>query len=530
MKAVDGIIRDVEAYCHTAWEYAFRFLRVTLSLSSPSHQDFVAALHNLQKIASIANRVRDRAVVVASATIEALVHLQQSSSGDSIEQAQRAIAIARSHQLNENVADVPHISTMIQIIDICCSVLEYNIGQASQKLQILQKNMDQNINNPLWQDDGSFSIPLSREAVKNSVVEFGDILQAENGKMVLVLNWLPELDLYALCYFLSSVTLSAKNSQDGHKAEKYLQEGLRMIRGSFESPQEVSESLMFASARLHWRRLLYCHMLLQQIFLACARTDWQLANRTLKEVQSASAELGDGSHETIYCLIQYAAGVISQATGDLTKALAIFEQPIFYLSQSVNKLSRNDPRRDTAILAGLNCVLIHRDPSRPSYSDAAKTLSALDPFCQNSPNRYVQAAYSLISATIQTESTMQTKRNLHQSLQAATAICNSQVTCLALTFMSWKYFRGVVGEQSEKSAMAAKAMARKTDDKLWISVTDELLAETLDRQGKASEAVALRQKADNDLAKLPPVLTKTDKQRPGQYGSTTEMKMKAVRI
>lgn len=121
---------------------------------------------------------------------------------------------------------------MIQIIDICCSVLEYDIGQAAQKLQVLQKNMDQNLNNSLWRDDGSFLIPLSNETIKHSTVEIGDILQMDNGKPVLTLNWLPEIDLYALCYFLSSVTLGAKNSQDGHKAEKYLQEGLRMIKGT----------------------------------------------------------------------------------------------------------------------------------------------------------------------------------------------------------------------------------------------------------------------------------------------------------
>lgn len=287
---------------------------------------------------------------------------------------------------------------------------------------------------------------------------------------------------------------------------------------------------MFATSRLHWRRLLHCHMLLQQIFLACARTDWSLAHRSLKQVQNALPELGGGPHDTIHCLIQYSMGVIAQATGDLKRALAIFQQPMFALSPSVNKTSRNDPRRDTAILAGLNCVLIYRDPSQSSYPIAADTLGFLEPFCQNTPNKYVHAAYSLISATIQTESTMQTKRNLHQSLQAATAICNSQVTCLALTFMSWKYFRGVVGEQSEKSAMAAKAMARKTDDKLWISVTDELLAETLERQGKSSEAAMLRERADRDLASLPPVLMKAAKSASSQNGSSAEVRLKEVRI
>jgi len=204
---------------------------VTLSLSSSSHQDFVAALHNLHRISNLANRNRDKAVSVISAVTEALAHLQQSTSPDSIEQAQRALAIARSHQLDDEVRDIPQISTLIQMVDISCSLLEYDINQSAQKLQIMQTLMDQKINDPHWRDDGSFSIPLNGKSVGPSSADTGDILQVENGTLVLTLNWLPQHDLYALCYFLSSVTMSAKNSHDGRKAEKYLEEGLRMIRG-----------------------------------------------------------------------------------------------------------------------------------------------------------------------------------------------------------------------------------------------------------------------------------------------------------
>jgi len=170
-------------------------------------------------------------VSVISAVTEALAHLQQSTSPDSIEQAQRALAIARSHQLDDEVRDIPQISTLIQMVDISCSLLEYDINQSAQKLQIMQTLMDQKINDPHWRDDGSFSIPLNGKSVGPSSADTGDILQVENGTLVLTLNWLPQHDLYALCYFLSSVTMSAKNSHDGRKAEKYLEEGLRMIRG-----------------------------------------------------------------------------------------------------------------------------------------------------------------------------------------------------------------------------------------------------------------------------------------------------------
>ncbi|KAL1960051.1 hypothetical protein VTO42DRAFT_223 [Malbranchea cinnamomea] len=505
MKAVDSIINDIGTYRHTRWEYVFRLLRVTLSLASPLHQDPVTALHHLQKLSSTANSNGDIAVSVVSSITEALLHLQHSSSPDSIEHAQRAIGAARTHQLDPNIRDVPQISILIQMVDICCSLLEYDLNQASQKLQAMQTAMDQNIGDPRWRKDGSFSVPITSAA---TAVESGDVLHSNDGKMMLRLSWLSEHDLFALCYFLSSVTLSAKNSQNG-KSEEYLTEGLRMVQSSLRKPEVVSESLMHANSRFQWRQTLYCNMLIQKVFLACSRTDWNLASVTLEELQQAVHDLGEGASQVVKCLVEYLRGIIAQGTGDLKTALAIFRHRIFKLDQSASKVARNDPQRDLSILAGLNVVLILRDPAQQSHDAALKALTDLQPFCKSSPNKYVQAAYSLISATIQTESTLQTKRDLHQALQAAMAISNTQVTCIALTFMSWKYFRGVIGEQSEKSAKAARAMAKKADDKLWTSVTEELLADTLDRQGKSGDGRAARAEADKVLSKLPPALKKT---------------------
>lgn len=222
-------------YRHTPWEYAFRLLRVSLALSSPSHQDFVIAIHNLQKLSNLATQNGDKMITVIAALVEALAHLQQSTSHDSIEQAQHAVAIARSHQLDPRVQEIPQIGSMLQMVDISCSLLEYDLVQASQKLQVMQSMMDQRINDSRWRDDGSFSVPLNTQASPKPV-QMGDILSIEDGRLCLTLHWLPQHDLYSLCYLLSSITLGAKNSHDGRKAEKYLQEGLRMIRGRPELP------------------------------------------------------------------------------------------------------------------------------------------------------------------------------------------------------------------------------------------------------------------------------------------------------
>ncbi|QGA21991.1 hypothetical protein EYB26_009705 [Talaromyces marneffei] len=508
-KAVDKMIEDVETYKHTPWEYAFRLLRISLALASSSHQDFVIAIHNLQKLTNLATRNGDKLVVVVAALIEAVAHLQQSTSPDSVEQAQHAVAVARSHQLDPRVQEIPQIGSMLQMVDISCSLLEYDLNQASQKLQIMQSMMDQRINDARWREDGSFLVPLNTQTPPKPT-EIGDILRVENGKLCLTLHWLPQHDLYALCYFLSSMTLGAKNSHDGRKAEKYLQEGLRMVRGNFKAPEEVKESVVAASKRLEWRRILYCNILVHLTFLACARTDWESASQSLKELRSSSEELGSALPESISSLMAYATGVIAQGNGDLVAALAAYDSPLLSLSSSTNRTMRNDPRRDTAILAGLNTILILREPSHPSHSRLEQVLALVEPQCLGSSNKYIQAAYYLVCATVHNESTIQTKQYLQQALQSATGINNSQITCMTLTFMSWKYFRGVVGEQSEKSARAGRAMAKKANDRLWVSVTDQMLAETLDRQGKADEARGVREEADRLLMGLPAPLKRTE--------------------
>lgn len=179
----------------------------------------------------MANRNGDKAVAAMAAMMEALAHLQQGTSYDSVEQAQRAIAAARSHQLNDDLRHVPQLITLIQMADICCSVLEYDIDQSAQKLKAMQNVMDERLSDTNWRPDGSFSIPLSGKSVGPASLDTGDILQVQDNMLLLSFSWLPQHDLYGLCYFLSSVTLAAKNSHDGRKAEKYLQEGQRMTRG-----------------------------------------------------------------------------------------------------------------------------------------------------------------------------------------------------------------------------------------------------------------------------------------------------------
>lgn len=59
---------------------------------------------------------------------------------------------------------------------------------------------------------------------------------------------------------------------------------------------------------------------------------------------------------------------------------------------------------------------------------------------------------------------------------------------MVLNFMSWKFFRGNVGEQAEKSARASQALAQKCMDALWMSVAAGTLGDTLEAAGRIEEA------------------------------------------
>lgn len=74
---------------------------------------------------------------------------------------------------------------------------------------------------------------------------------------------------------------------------------------------------------------------------------------------------------------------------------------------------------------------------------------------------------------------------------------------ITLNFMTWKFFRGSVGDQAEKSARASIQLAKKGRDSLWVSVADGVLAETLEGRGKGEEAEGVGREGREIAGKLP---------------------------
>jgi Cohesin loading factor len=513
IKAIDGIIEDVCAYKHIVWEYAFRYLRATLSLSMASHQDFVAAIHQLQKAAHLANRKGDQAVFAFAGITEALAHLQSSSS-DSIEQAQRALATTRQVQLSQDFNVIPQIQVLVQFVDLCCSLQQFNPEQIGQKLSTMQHYMDQIVDDANWLDDGTIYLPLTSKSVQGIASHGGDIVQERNGKYFLTLSWLPKRDVYTVGYLLSAVATSHKNAGGDHKAELFLDEGLALIRSSFDSPKSTSQPLSASTERMTWRKILECQFLLEKAFLLCARSEWETARTVLNEIDRISSGLHDRLPRGFYCVARYLAGAVYQGSGELDKALAFFRSHDLALPPDCNKTSHNSIRRDIALLAAMNTILIIRSPSHPSHHLLSSILSTIDPYLSISSNKNLLACRSLLISNLppsthplltseSLSSTLLIKKHLSTALNIAKTIGNAQITAMTLAVMSARFFKGVVGEQAEKSARAGQNMAYKSKMKLWMSVSNGMLAETLERQGKREEAEKVQVQALRLAGQMP---------------------------
>ena len=231
MKFLDGVIKDVEAYQHTAWVYAFRFLRVSQSLNLSSHQDVFSAFGQLRSISTLADQVGDKAVLATASTLEALLHLRESSSAESIEQAQRALALARSLQNSPAVGQLSQLAILISFIDLACTLQHFDPSQAVTKMQAMQASLEHP--DDTWREDGVLWISVRSQDASQAPGGSGVVRRDSKGSLSIKLSWSPWANIYALGYLFSSMAIAHRNTSDGLRSEQMLKEGLRCLDSKF---------------------------------------------------------------------------------------------------------------------------------------------------------------------------------------------------------------------------------------------------------------------------------------------------------
>lgn len=229
MKYLDSSLNDAEAYRHTAWSYAFRFLKVSLHLEihQESRQDVKAALVTLKTIVSGAERFGDTAVLAISSAMKALVSLKGLDAEENFEEAQRSLAIVRSLQTNPMISDFPQLNVLAAFADISCHLQQFDPTQALQKMQLLRNTLATVSESQKWMNIGQLRIPLPNERMPMCRRNDGIVRIDRQGSLVLMINWMSKEDVHGIGDLLSAMALAHRNCSDGRKSELMLQEGIR---------------------------------------------------------------------------------------------------------------------------------------------------------------------------------------------------------------------------------------------------------------------------------------------------------------
>ena len=263
-----------------------------------------------------------------------------------------------------------------------------------------------------------------------------------------------------------------------------------------------------------WRQLLRCQIQAQLVFALCGRSAWGAAQKELSMLKELASKLPPDANSPMPIIVRYLEGSICQGTGDTKTALSIFSSPLLTLAPSQN--TPDTPiRRAISILAALNSLMIIHLPSHPNHYLLPSILASLEPIALSNKSRNIHSAFNLIRAVSinnnEPGNVLQTKTHLGPALQEAKATSNSQLICITLNFMCFRFFRGMVGEQPLKSARSALTMAKKGQNELWTSVAEGMYAETLETQGRCAEAEQVRREAREVAGRLPVAMQREEK-------------------
>lgn len=89
-------------------------------------------------------------------------------------------------------------------------------------------------------------------------------------------------------------------------------------------------------------------------------------------------------------------------------------------------------------------------------------------------------------------------------MNAAKGAGNNQLLFIVMNIMTDLFFHGIIGDQAEKSAQAARTLAKRNGgNDLWTCVADSMYGDIKETCGKHAEAHAVRQEALTMLNGLP---------------------------
>ncbi|KAH7117617.1 cohesin loading factor-domain-containing protein [Dendryphion nanum] len=487
LKFLEGPIAESESFQHISWVYAFRFLKVSIALQVAGRSESAAAQQQLHQIQGHANKRGDRAIFVTACAIEAMFHLRTPGI-DHIEQAQRAIAAARSLQLQTSAEQLGQISALIDCVDVACSLQQ---GRPDfQKMAALQEKFD-TYKGPQTK---YFSVLIEKTIGGNLTMTTGGIFnKTKDGRDEIVFSWLRNRELNGLGYYLSGLTALAHDT----RGPKYLKEGWRYTQDSLQRSSSQPTSLLAAIQQKRWIAVLDWHLRFTLGLVACRSDDLRNTHKVLTSLRQQSSQSPFDS-EPYTQIIDYLSGVYDQSRGALDSALTTYSSSCFNLPDANHP---TDFKTDLAILATMNRFLILQNPSHPQHFLAGMLFSQLEPLCSNHPNLFILSAFKLIRALnpISTaEPSIQRQKTLVQNAIQHTDklkkdFKNFQLVTICLNYLAARFFADNIAEQAVKSVQAARSVSKQNQSALWRAVSLGLCITTFQRNGYLQDAAICQQ-------------------------------------
>jgi hypothetical protein len=228
-------------------------------------------------------------------------------------------------------------------------------------------------------------------------------------------------------------------------------------------------------------------------FFCTPSGDWPMVKGHLGSFNESVARYATHLDETLVLLRLYLEAMYYQATGNIESALDLYEDERLILpSTPPNALTpQGRTRQDIAILSSMNMLWALQVKEHQDTSQNNVMIEKLERLCPNHPDKDIRTAFQLIKSTVETNPPMtmiQVKNHLKIALDLAKTSCNQVFMSIILTVMCHRFFNGVVGDQSLKSAQAALHQAGRSGNPLWKSVATGLMANSLEVHGRRAEA------------------------------------------
>ncbi|KAF2155872.1 hypothetical protein K461DRAFT_290851 [Myriangium duriaei CBS 260.36] len=481
LKSIDSAIEDLVAFNNTLWTYVFRFLRVSLAMQRGATSDIPPTLQQLRSLVSLAESHRDIPVLVMAHILEASLYAR-SRSPESIEHAHRAIAAARSYQLDSSLQKIPQLRALVQFSDLCCDLATTTLDQLDAKVQVLQDLIDQlGSDSDAWMSS-NFQIPTSVAATDNLQEETAGILRVVDSKASISFTWLNKNELFILGFLVSGAAKLQKNCLD-ERAEPLLSEGIKFAKSGSVDKKTSNKSLDNAFTSATREESLNMAAQILRVFALSIRSNWTQARQSLTDIATSHSMEAQEKYSQV---LLYLDGVVKQAEGYLPEALACYTSSLLLLPPSAAKMT--GPDLDLRILATLNRISILKS-SPSTIAESEKLLDAVFPFCQNHPNPSIQSAANLLRTTTAPDLGMiKLKSFLQTSLACAQKSQNHQLISMVMNLMVVRFFGGIVGDQAEKSAMVGWQLSRKMRSPIWMAASLTNLAKCYNLHGKTDEA------------------------------------------